>query len=311
MTSDQGKERHACRDVIRHLEDAYVARFPAEANPAPGDAPAPVDASGTGAEPSSAGVSDALAAELKAIKETTGKKGKKARDDDSERFKMLNLDMKACAFIRMRREEAAKCSPSDLVRDILLKTKAGGPDAPRSKHTNRIVPCEDVSFAGVEDIVKAAKPLVKNYFGGVVGEAPSSGEAPKPVTFAVTFAARANNTVRRDEVIKAGAALVPPPHTVDLTNPDLTIACEVMKGTASIGVAREYYALRKNNMRQCAMTDEERAAECAKYSAKPQEKNAEPSASDRVKEAVKEALKGTAAKEDEKEDEKEAGGKGE
>ena len=131
------------------------------------------------------------------------------------------------------------------------------------------------------------------------------------MTFAVTFAARANNTVRRDEVIKAVAALVPPPHTVDLTNPDLTIACEVMKGTASIGVAREYYALRKNNMRQCAMTDEERAAECAKYSAKPQEKNAEPSASDRVKEAVKEALKGTAAKEDEKEDEKEAGGKGE
>ena len=44
VTSDQGKERHACRDVIRHLEDAYVARFPAEANPAPGDAPAPVDA---------------------------------------------------------------------------------------------------------------------------------------------------------------------------------------------------------------------------------------------------------------------------
>ena len=79
-------------------------------------------------------------------------------------------------------------------------------------------------------------------------------------TFAVSFASRANSSVKR-AAIAAVADLVPKGHAVDLTSPDLTIAVEVIKGTCCLSVLREYYGLLKYNWRMLGLSDEERAAE--------------------------------------------------
>ena len=102
VTCDQGKERNASRDLVRNLNEAYERVFPDERRPE-----RPADASGTN-------VADALAAELKDLKETDA-------NDDAKRFKPLNLDFKACMFVTMRADAAKKAPPSRLVHEMLVK----------------------------------------------------------------------------------------------------------------------------------------------------------------------------------------------
>ena len=269
VTCEQGKERAACRDVARALDEVFEAKFPSSAPPAAeanadedpeaGDAVDPPPS----ASPRNAPVdpSDALAAELRQLKE---------EKSESRRFEYLNLDFKACAFVRMDAEDSAKCAPSELVHALLDKVRARagekerreGEDpgfAPRSRHVLRLVPADDVCFAGLEEIKKAAKKLIDAHFPSLEGDDESRKAAKKK--FAVAFASRANSSVKRADVIAAVADLVPKGHVVDLTSPDLTIAVEVIKGTCCVSVLREYYGLLKYNWRMLGLSDEERAAE--------------------------------------------------
>lgn len=269
MTCEQGKERAACRDVARALDEVFEAKFPSSAPPAAeanadedpeaGDAVDPPPS----ASPSDAPVdpSDALAAELRQLKE---------EKSESRRFEYLNLDFKACAFVRMHADSAKTCAPSELVHSLLDKARAGeasrraGADpgfVPRSRHVLRLVPADDVCFAGLEEIKKAAKTLIETHFPNLesVPEGEEREKAKK--TFAVSFASRANSSVKRADAIAAVADLVPRGHAVDLTSPDLTIAVEVVKGTCCLSVLREYYGLLKYNWRMLGLSDEERAAE--------------------------------------------------
>ena len=107
MTCEQGKERAACRDVARALDEVFEAKFPSSAPPAAeanadedpeaGDAVDPPPS----ASPRNAPVdpSDALAAELRQLKE---------EKSESRRFEYLNLDFKACAFVRMDADSAQR-----------------------------------------------------------------------------------------------------------------------------------------------------------------------------------------------------------
>jgi hypothetical protein len=154
--------------------------------------------------------------------------------------------------------------------------------------------------AGVEEIKKAMAPIIAKHFptkesvaaakeaaaaaAAEGGEAAEGGAAKEeggketekeeevdltPRTFAVMFAARANNSMKRADVIPAVAGLVPAPHKVDLGAPDLTIMCEVMKGTCCISVVRDYYPLLKYNQRLLGMSEEERDAEKGKTTSQP------------------------------------------
>ena len=273
MTCEQGKERAACRDVARALDEVFEAKFPSSAPPAAEEDPPAdedpeagdaVDPPPTAeAKPRNAPVdpSDALAAELRQLKE---------EKSESRRFEYLNLDFKACAFVRMHADSAKTCAPSELVHSLLDKARAGeasrraGADpgfVPRSRHVLRLVPADDVCFAGLEEIKKAAKTLIETHFPNLesVPEGEEREKAKK--TFAVSFASRANSSVKRADAIAAVADLVPKGHAVDLTSPDLTIAVEVVKGTCCLSVLREYYGLLKYNWRMLGLSDEERAAE--------------------------------------------------
>ena len=255
VTTEKGKERHAVRDTIRNLNDTYEELFPSD------------EAAGRAGDEkkSSSDVSDLLAAELSELKEEAKGGGSEA----AQRFKCLDLDFKACMFITMNWEAATKCPPSELVHKMLVKTRDEG--QPRSRFALRIVPVDTVCFAGIEEIKKAMAPLVEKHFGGVSGGEggaakegeKSGGEAAgkEGKTFAIMFASRANNSLKRKDVIEAVASLVPAPHKVNLTTPDLTIMCEVIKGTCCVSVVRDYFPLMKYNQRLLSMTDEERDAE--------------------------------------------------
>jgi len=248
VTCDQGKERNASRDLVRNLNEAYERVFPDERRPE-----RPADASGTN-------VADALAAELKDLKETDA-------NDDAKRFKPLNLDFKACMFVTMRADAAKKAPPSRLVHEMLVKIRDRDQDAPRSRHGIRLIPCDTVCFAGIDEIKKALAPLIAEHFP--VPSETDADAAASAKTFAVTFASRANSSMRRADVIPAVAELVPSPHKVDLTRPDLTIMVEVMKGTCCLAVVKDYYGLLKYNARLLALSEEERDAEKARTAMPP------------------------------------------
>ena len=100
---------------------------------------------------------------------------------------------------------------------------------------------ESICFASVEDIVKAAAPLVAAAF-----------PASPSLKFAVQLELRSCDGLKLDRkaAVDALAALVPAPHTVDLSNPDRVIMVQVIKNAAAIAVVSDYYGLCKYNLRR-------------------------------------------------------------
>ncbi|EEH51523.1 uncharacterized protein MICPUCDRAFT_54503 [Micromonas pusilla CCMP1545] len=183
VTCDKGKEKHAVRDVIRYVNESYETLVPSARRDERHD---------ERKNKSEGDVSDALEAELRALKEEGGDGDGKVEggDGDTERrpsrdrFKALKLDFRACAFIQARprsitlmdAEAAKKCPPSALVRHLLTRTKTEG--YPRSRHAMRIVPVDAVCFAGMEEIKKAVEPFVAKHF-------PAGAKEEEKKTFAI------------------------------------------------------------------------------------------------------------------------------
>ena len=272
VTSDAGRERYSWRDTVRNLNDTYESIFPEEAAAA-------AAAQSEKVADDSKDASDKLAAELADLKESGGDDA--ADFARSERFKHVNLDLKACVFIRMKWEATQKISPSELVRRMLTNTRDTG--EPVSRHTLRIVPVEKVCYAAVEDVVKAAKPLIDEAF-------PADCEKGKEKTFAVVFNSRANSSLRRSELVPALAALVPEPHKVELGKPEIVVLVEACKGVATVALVKDYYGLLKYNQRLLSMNEEERQAERARCMPPPVE-------TDDTKDTKKEAEEKEAKKE--------------
>ena len=108
------------------------------------------------------------------------------------------------------------------------------------RFAHRVLPVESICFASVDDIVKAASPLIAAAF-----------PASPPLTFAVQLELRSCDGLKLDRkaAVDALAALVPAPHTVDLSNPDRVIMVQVIKNAAAVAVLSDYYDLCKYNLR--------------------------------------------------------------
>ena len=70
--------------------------------------------------------------------------------------------------------------------------------------------------------------------------------------------------MRRSELVPEIANLVPEPHKVELSKPQLVVLVEAVKGVATVAVVKDYYGLLKYNQRLLSMNDEERQAERAR-----------------------------------------------
>ncbi|KAL2347943.1 hypothetical protein Fmac_001943 [Flemingia macrophylla] len=176
--------------------------------------------------------------EVKSIDKLIEEELKELGDKNKRRFVKLDSGCNGVVFVQMKRKDVDK-SPTDIVHRIV--TSAASTRKHMSRFILRILPIEVSCYASKEEISRAIKPLVEQYF---------PVETQTPQKFAVLYEARANTGVDRMEIIDAVAKSVPGPHKVDLKNPDKTIIVEIARTVCLIGVIEKYKELSKYNLRQ-------------------------------------------------------------
>ncbi|KAJ0021398.1 hypothetical protein Pint_30978 [Pistacia integerrima] len=154
------------------------------------------------------------------------------------RFVHLDSGCNGVAIIQMRKR-VGDPGPKDIVQHMMTSAKLTR--KPVSRFILRVLPVEVSCYASEEEIQRAIKPLVEQYF---------PVETQNPQKFAVLYEARANTGIDRMKIINSVAKSVPAPHKVDLSNPDKTIIVEIVKTVCMIGVVEKYKELLKCNLRQ-------------------------------------------------------------
>lgn len=163
-------------------------------------------------------------------------------DKSKRRFSKLESGCNGLVFVQMRRRDGDP-SPKDIVQYMMTSL------ASTRKHVSRfmlrVLPIEMACYASEEEITKAIKPLIAQYF---------PQETQNPHKFAVLYDARANTGIDRMKIINAVAKSVALPHKVDLSNPDINIVVQIVKTVCLIGVVEKYKELAKYNLRQLTST---------------------------------------------------------
>jgi len=240
ISCEVGKEKQTARDIIRAFLDIYdIKEKPnndGDENPKQ--------------TTTLLSVEDALKTEIDTIKEEDKIENKK--------FKVVDLDLRACIFILMSKEALKVMDPSTLVTKYLDEVKKTS--RTRSRFIERILPIHDVCFASADEIAKHAKPLIEKYLPNVENDGETIEERLKKSTFSVIFGSRHNNSVPRMEAIDAVAQQVNAEfHKVDLGDPRIAFTLDLIKGCCALGVAPEFRKYDKYNARILAMTDEDKA----------------------------------------------------
>ncbi|XP_050284518.1 uncharacterized protein LOC126724189 [Quercus robur] len=135
------------------------------------------------------------------------------------------------------RKRDGEPSPINIVQHMM--TSLASTRKHMSRFILRILPIEVACYASEEEISRAIKPLVAEYF---------PVETQNPQKFAVLYEARAS--IDWMKIINAVAKSIPGLHKVDLKNPDKSIVVEIVKTVCLIGVVEKYKELAKYNIRQ-------------------------------------------------------------
>ncbi|XP_030960023.1 putative neugrin-like protein DDB_G0288135 [Quercus lobata] len=159
-------------------------------------------------------------------------------DKNKRRFFKLDTSCNGVVFIQMRKRDGEP-SPINIVQHMM--TSLASTRKHMSRFILRILPIEVACYASEEEISRAIKPLVAEYF---------PVETQNPQKFAVLYEAHANSGIDRMKIINAVAKSIPGPHKVDLKNPDKSIVVEIVKTVCLIGVVEKYKELAKYNIRQ-------------------------------------------------------------
>ncbi|ESQ41211.1 hypothetical protein EUTSA_v10013724mg [Eutrema salsugineum] len=167
---------------------------------------------------------------------------KELGDKSKRRFMKLDPGCNGIAFIQMKRRDGDP-SPKDIAQHAM--TSAAATKKHMSRFILRLVPIEVSCYPSEEEISRAIKPLVEQYF---------PIETDNPRKFAVLYGARANTGLDRMKIINTVAKSIPAPHKVDLSNPEMSIVVEIVKTVCLIGVVEKYKELAKYNLRQLTST---------------------------------------------------------
>ncbi|EOY32769.1 THUMP domain-containing protein 1 isoform 1 [Theobroma cacao] len=163
---------------------------------------------------------------------------KELGDKSKRRFINLDSGCNGVVFVQMRKKEGDP-GPKDIAQHMM--TSAASTRKHMSRFILRVLPVEVACYASEEEITRAIKPLIAQYF---------PVETQNPWKFAVLYEARANSGIDRMKIINSVAKSIPAPHKVDLSNPDMTIVVEIIKTVCLIGVVEKYKELAKFNLRQ-------------------------------------------------------------
>ncbi|XP_010453317.1 PREDICTED: THUMP domain-containing protein 1 homolog [Camelina sativa] len=168
---------------------------------------------------------------------------KELGDKSKRRFMKLDPGCNGLVFIQMKRRDGDP-SPKDIAQHAM--TSAAATKKHMSRFILRLLPIEVSCYPSEEEISRAIKPLVEQYF---------PVETSNPRKFAVLYGARANTGLDRMKIINTIAKSIPAPHKVDLSNPEMSIVVEIVKTVCLIGVVEKYKELGKYNLRQLTSTN--------------------------------------------------------
>ncbi|KAK9273444.1 hypothetical protein L1049_018254 [Liquidambar formosana] len=181
---------------------------------------------------------DASKREEKSIDKLIEEELKELGDRNKRRFVNLDSGCNGVVIVQMQKRDGDP-RPKDIAQHMM--TSAASTRKHMSRFILRLLPVEVTCYASEEEISKAIKPLVTQYF---------PVETQSPQKFAVLYEARANSGIDRMKIINSVAKSVPGPHKVDLNNPDKTIVVQIVKTVCLIGIVEKYKELAKYNLRQ-------------------------------------------------------------
>ncbi|GJT53777.1 THUMP domain-containing protein [Tanacetum coccineum] len=160
------------------------------------------------------------------------------KDKSKRRFNYLDTGCNGVVFVQMcKRDEDP--TPKEITHRMI--STAAATRKHMSRFILRVLPIEVTCYSSSEEISRAIKPLIAQYF---------PVEVETPYKFAVLCEARANSGLDKMKIINVVAKAVPEPHKVDLSNPDRTIVVQIAKTVCCIGVVDKYKELAKYNLRQ-------------------------------------------------------------
>lgn len=160
------------------------------------------------------------------------------KDKSKRRFNYLDSGCNGVVFVQMRKRDEDP-TPKEIAH--LMISTAAATRKHMSRFILRVLPIEVTCYSSEEEISRAIKPLIAQYF---------PVEVETPYKFAVLCEARANSGLDKMKIINVVAKAVPEPHKVDLSNPDRTIVVQIAKTVCCIGVVEKYKELAKYNLRQ-------------------------------------------------------------
>lgn len=160
------------------------------------------------------------------------------KDKSKRRFNYLDSGCNGVVFVQMRKRDEDP-TPKEIAHRMI--STAAATKKHMSRFILRVLPIEVTCYSSEEEISRAIKPLIAQYF---------PVEVETPYKFAVLCEARANSGLDKMKIINVVAKAVPEPHKVDLSNPDRTIVVQIAKTVCCIGVVEKYKELAKYNLRQ-------------------------------------------------------------
>ena len=165
---------------------------------------------------------------------------KKEVDDIKEankierRFLSVQNKVNNVVFIRTILDD-----PTELVNLIfedILKSQVR-----KSKRCLRFLPVISTCYAKVDEIIKAAKPIIDQYFH----------QSTVPFSFCLMWKVRCNNTLSRDNVfpalveyIDSGAVT----HKTEYTNPEVILNMDIIGNICCFSILRNYTKYKKYNL---------------------------------------------------------------
>ncbi|PWA51756.1 THUMP domain-containing protein [Artemisia annua] len=165
------------------------------------------------------------------------------KDKSKRRFNYLDTGCNGVVFVQMRKRDEDP-TPKEIAHRMI--STAAATRKHMSRFILRVLPIEVTCYSSEEEISRAIKPLIAQYF---------PVEVETPYKFAVLCEARANSGLDKMKIINVVAQAVPEPHKVDLSNPDRTIVVQIAKTVCCIGVVDKYKELAKYNLRQLTSPD--------------------------------------------------------
>lgn len=199
------------------------------------------------------------------------------------RFQQLDTGASNLVFIRTTLPNPIELG-TKIVRDI-AETKQH-----QSRFVLRLIPIEIVCKANLKDILNEAGKLFDKHFLNCPA-----------TTFSILFNRRYNNSLGRDEVIAELAELVKfknMHHKVNLSTPDFTVVCEIIKGLCCLSVVPQYIQLKKYNLFELGVNKDDGSTVKKSDNDKKQNENVDDSKKDDENDDTKEEDKTNDAKDD-------------